>query len=424
MRRHRVRHAMALMTLICAAPGRALAQTPEPAANQVQEAAHEMDMLPTGWHFEQDGQLLLLLNHQGGPRGADEFKAPNWWMGMATRRTGRSRLTLDAMLSLDPATVGTLGYSELFQVGEAIDNRPIVDRQHPHDFFMQLSGAWRVPVTSETSVTLAGGPVGEPALGPIAFMHRPSAAENPLAPLSHHTFDSTHVAFGVMTVAVDHGPWTIEGSIFNGREPDQHRWNFDFGPLDSASARIWLRPGPRWELQASTGHLTNPEALHPGNIERTTASVAWLAREGAGMTAVTAGYGVNKAEDETRQAVFAEATRRLGRQAWFARAEVVDVETGALLGGAAAGASGNRIDTVGAFSVGASRDLVSWHGFEGALGGMVTTYAVPEVLQGTHGSHPVSLQLFFRLRPPAGSMGRMWNMRMAEPMPGSHMRMD
>jgi len=180
---------------------------------------------------------------------------PNWWMGMASRDTSHGRFTFTSMFSLDPATVGKDGYREIFQAGEALNGRPLIDRQHPHDLFMQLAGVWRVPVTESTGFTLAGGPVGEPSLGPIAFMHRASAADNPTAPLGHHTFDSTHIAYGVITAAVDHGPWIVEGSLFNGREPDEDRWDFDFGALDSVSGRVWYRPGDEWEFQAATGLL-------------------------------------------------------------------------------------------------------------------------------------------------------------------------
>src|SRR5436190_5203482 len=161
----------------------------------------------TGWQFMQDGIVFAEFNHQGGPRGGTEFVVPNWWMGMATRNTSRGRLTLTGMFSLDPATVGKDGYREIFQAGEALDGRPLIDRQHPHDLFMQLAAIWRLPVGSSTGLTLAGAPVGEPALGPVAFMHRASAADNPTAPLGHHTFDSTHVSFGVIIAAVDHGPF-------------------------------------------------------------------------------------------------------------------------------------------------------------------------------------------------------------------------
>ena len=246
-----------------------------------------------GWHFMQDAVLFGMFNHQGGARGGDEFKVPNWWMGMFSRKVKSSQLTFNTMLSLDAATVGEQGYRELFQSGEAIDGRPLIDHQHPHDFFMQLAGVWRMPISDKTGFTIAGGPVGEPALGPVAFMHRASAAENPMAPLSHHTFDSTHISFGVVTAAVDHGPWLVEGSLFNGREPDQHRWDFDFGALDSYSGRVWYRPTDEWEFQISSGRLRHPEELEPGDITRTTMSAGWLRKYGDDFSAVTIGYGRN-----------------------------------------------------------------------------------------------------------------------------------
>ncbi|PYQ69418.1 MAG: hypothetical protein DMG01_29205, partial [Acidobacteria bacterium] len=222
----------------------------------------QMNMpMNNAWQLMQDGIVFAELNHQGGPRGGNEFVVPNWWMGMASREMRRGRLTLTSMLSLDPATVGKDGYREILQAGEAIDGHPLIDRQHPHDLFMQLAAVWRMPLTQSTGFTLAGGPVGEPALGPVAFMHRASAADNPTAPLGHHTFDSTHIAFGVVTAAVDHGPFVVEGSMFNGREPDENRWDFDFGRFDSVSGRVWYRPSDEWEFQASSGRLKTPEEL-------------------------------------------------------------------------------------------------------------------------------------------------------------------
>jgi hypothetical protein len=373
------------------------------------------------WMFMQDGVVFGLLNSQGGSRGGDEVRMPNWWMGMATRKAGRSQFTLTSMLSLDAATVGERGYREIFQSGEAVDGRPLIDRQHPHDFFMQLAAVWRIALTDRTGFTLAGGPVGEPALGPVAFMHRASAIEFPLAPLGHHTFDSTHVAFGVVTAAVDHGRFVLEGSVFNGREPDQHRWDFDFGRLDSVSARLWYKPSPAWELQVSTGHLKDPEELEPGTIERTTASASWMKKSGAGMTAVTVGYGVNDTDHGTRHAGLAELTQRRGAFAGFGRFELLQPEIAVLLHGASnhEHASPER-PALAAFTAGGVRDLGNWRGFEGALGAAVTVYAVPDVLRSAYGNHPVSLQLFISLRPPA-PMGRMLNMRMSQPRMGGGM---
>src|SRR5438067_8816917 len=110
--------------------------------------------MDSGWTFMQDGVVFAVLNHQGSDRGGTELVAPNWWMGMASRETAQGRFTLTSMFSLDPAAVGRDGYREIFQAGEALDGRPLVDRQHPHDFFMQLAAVWRMPVTDSVGLTL------------------------------------------------------------------------------------------------------------------------------------------------------------------------------------------------------------------------------------------------------------------------------
>jgi hypothetical protein len=288
---------------------------------------------------------------------------------------------------------------------------------------MQLAASWRLALGDETALVLAGGPAGEPTLGPVAFMHRPSAAGLVLAPLGHHTFDSTHIAFGVVTAALERGRWVFEGSVFNGREPDEHRWDFDFGALDSVAGRVWFRPTESWEAQVSTGLLREPEELVPGDAHRTTASLSWLRREASDFKAATVGYGVNAAHGERRHGVFGEYTMERGANSVFGRVEFQQVETSVLLTGEVPHDEheGQKPSTVSAFTVGATRRLLTWRGFDGALGAQVTFYGVPEVLKTTHGDHPVSFQVFARLRLPSGSMGRMWNMRMSQ---GHKMEMD
>lgn len=388
-------------------------------SHDMHDMAMDMSMDTSGhrWQLMQDGNLYVLFNKQGGPRGGRDLRAPNWWMGMAAHRLGAGQLTLTSMFSLDPATVGRRGYHELFQVGEALDGKPLVDRQHPHDFFMQLSAAWRVPLGADATLTLAGGPVGEPALGPVAFMHRASASGIALAPLGHHTFDSTHVSFGVVTMAVDRGPITVEGSVFNGREPDQNRWNFDFGRLDSVSARVWYRPSPRWAFQASAGRLVRPEQLEPGNIVRTTASASYLSAQPSRFVAATVGVGMNVTDAATRHAAFGEFARGWGATLLSARLEVVQVETELLttdmLPTTASGEA--RRDPVTAWTVGIQRDVGRWRRLVAAVGANATLYGVPSALRATHGAQPASFQIFLQLRPAPGAMGRMWDMRMGGP---------
>ena len=386
-------------------------------------AAHRESSDSPRWRFMQDGVVFLTFNRQARPRGDTEFVSQNWWMGMSRRAVGPGTLTLTGMLSLEPATVGSDGYSEIFQTGETFQGRAIMDRQHPHDLAMQLAGVYRLPIAGRTGLTIAGGPAGEATLGPVAFMHRASSAENPIAPLGHHTFDSTHIAKGVVAVAVDHGPWVIEGSLFHGREPDEDRWNIsDVGTLDSWATRLWLRAGTEWEFQASHGYLHEPEELEPGSLRRTTVSASWMTQPDTDFSALTVGYGFNdKAHaDAVFDAFFAEGTHRSGPYALYSRVEATDVETELLLGGAehSGGAGPPLRDTVVALTIGAVRDFPQRIGFEFGLGGAVTFHHVPERLVSTHGTRPVSFIVFLRVRPPVSAMGRMWNMTMTRPMVG------
>jgi hypothetical protein len=368
-----------------------------------------------GWRLVQDGVITGVFNHQGGPRGGEEFFASNWWMGMLLREHGRHEFGVNVMLSLDPWSVGKSGYREIFQVGEELEGKPLVDRQHPHDLFMQLAASWRTALTTTTSLVLAGGPVGEPTLGPVAFMHRPSAAGLVLAPLGHHTFDSTHLSFGVVSAAVERGRWVFEGSIFNAREPDDDRWDIDTGALDSVAGRVWFRPSNELEVQFSTGHLNEPERLIPGDAIRTTSSIALFRRDKAGFAAGTFGYGVNAAHGERRHGLFGEFTIEHDANSFFGRVDVQQVETSTLITGEVPGET-THLDpaTVTAVTIGGARRLFTWRGYEAAIGAALTLYGVPDILKPTHHERPVSSQVFLRLRLPAGPMGRMWNMRMSQ----------
>jgi hypothetical protein len=247
-------------------------------------------------------------------------------------------------------------------------------------------------------------------------MHRPSASNLVLAPLGHHTFDSTHITFGVLAASVDSGRWTFEGSVFNGREPDEHRWDFDFGAMDSVAGRVWFRPAPGWEAQVSTGYLRDPEELTPGNAVRTTASLAWMKQDGPDFRAFAVGYGVNAAHDERRHGVFGEYSIEKGRNGVTARVEFQQVETSVLLSGEIPEDhhEAEPPALVTALSVAGTRRFLTRRGFEAALGAQAVFHVTPDVLQPTHGDFPVSWQAFLRVRFPTGTMGRMWNMRMSQ----------
>jgi len=411
-----------LVAISLAATVEASQDPANPASNSGNHESHQTQHVtpPSRWNIMQDGVVFLTLNDQPKPLDGKEFVSQNWWMGMASRPMADGTFMVRGMLSLEPLTVGGNGYGELFQTGETYREQPLVNRQHPHDFVMQLTAAWRRPLSPRTSITFAGGPVGEATLGPVAFMHRLSAAENPFAPLGHHTFDSTHIVKGVIAARLDHGPIAIEGSVFHGGESDEDRWGIsDVGTLDSWATRVWFLPDEHWAFQASHGFLRKPERLEPGNVRRTTVSVSWLSESDARFTALTAGYGHNDRDlaHSFSDAFFVEATRRFSPYVVYSRFEAVDVETELLLKTKTHIDNGHaEPSTVGALTIGTMRDLPHLRRFELAIGGDVTIHKVPDQLVTIYGARPVSFKIFFRLRPPVSPMGRMRNGTMMQPM--------
>jgi hypothetical protein len=406
--------------LVFTLAGPASAQDPPPPPPH-----QHMAMSSDGWQLMQDGVVFLTFNHQGGSRGGDELDSQNWWMGMAQRSTGSGTLRFNLMLSLEPATLGEDGYRELFQSGETFNSRPLVDRQHPHDFLMQAAVVWRTPLPRGFALTLAGAPVGEPALGPVAYMHRASAFENPTAPLTHHLLDSTHIAMGVLTAAVEKGKFEVESSVFHGAEPDEQRWDLmDPGPLDSWSVRGWYRPTEKWAFQVSHGFLTNPEASDPGDLRRTTASASWLSHRANGWTAATVAYGRNNEIGHDFSGALAEATHVFGAHTIYGRFEARQVELDLLRFGIH-GFQGDRtshvpdgvggVGTILATTIGGARAIAKPKQWDLAAGADVTFYGKPDVLDPIYGTNPVSFHVFLRLRPPA-PMGRMTDMFMTKQM--------
>src|SRR6266542_6459687 len=106
-------------------------------------------MAMPGWHLMVLGVARLSYNHQGGRSGDNALESSNWNMLHLAHDLGRGRLSLMMMNSLEPWTFEKRGSPELFQTGESFRGRPLVDHQHPHDFFMNLSATYRLPFASD-----------------------------------------------------------------------------------------------------------------------------------------------------------------------------------------------------------------------------------------------------------------------------------
>jgi len=366
------------------------------------------------WMYMIHGNIFLRYTKQDlgnkGSRGDDKFDAPNWFMVMAQRKVGRNGLFhYEAMISLDRLTEGGSGYPLLFQSGESWKGRPLVDRQHPHDLFSGLSVGYTQALSKKSDVFIYIGYPGEPALGSVAFMHRPSSLNNPDAPISHHWNDGTHITFGVVTVGYRYDQFKIEASSFTGREPDENRYDFDKPRFNSWSGRLSYNPSTNWALQVSHGFVKSPEALHPEeDVHRTTASAVASYPIGKDrFFNATALWGLNKSKDHTGEnAVLLEAAVNLRRAAVYGRYEWVQKSREELdLDAAKYGE--HTLFPVNAFTVGASYDLLHLQPVNIAIGGQLSVYQADSQLDELYGKAPFSGEVFLRIYPALMRMGKM-----------------
>ena len=362
---------------------------------QPDAARHEgVHVVAGAWRLMLHGSVDGVLDDQGGPRGDTRVFASDMGMAMAQRPLGPGTLGLRTMVSLEPASIGRQGYPLLLQSGETADGRtPLVDRQHPHDLFMELAASYSV-ASGDRSLFVYGGLPGEPALGPPAFMHRFSGENLPVAPITHHWLDSTHISYGVLTAGVVVDRVKLEASAFRGREPDQDRWNLESPKLDSQAFRLSVNPTDRWALQASYGRLHSPEQLEPDvDQDRVTATALYDGAWGAtGRWEGMLGWGQDRNRPGHRLDAFtAEGAFESGdRHTLFARLERVQKDELFLAPDARAG----QVFAVGELSGGYRYDFLRRDDWRLGVGAAGTLAFVPDALRSAYGDTPASALLF------------------------------
>ncbi|KAB7731360.1 hypothetical protein F5984_11235 [Rudanella paleaurantiibacter] len=367
-----------------------------------------MSHRPSGWMYMLHYSVFLRhtnqnINNPNGKGRAQQFDAPNWFMGMAQRNVGkRGLLSIKAMLSLDPFTVGKGGYPLLFQSGETYQNRPLVDRQHQHDLFSELSVGYSHSFSPKADAFVYVGLPGEPALGPPAFMHRISSFNNPDSPLGHHWMDATHITFGVATAGFRYGIAKIEASSFTGREPDEARLGIDRPRFDSYSYRLSVNPTPSLALQVSQGWLKNPEIAHPGDVRRTTASLLHsVTLNGSPDFYVTSAlvWGQNVHDNEAENAYLAETSFQAGRVALYGRYENITKSPEEL---GIADDNDNSVPrhvNVDNLTLGLNYRVVRYLNTDLVAGAQLTAGMPDRYLQTLYGRMPLSGQVYLRITP-------------------------
>jgi hypothetical protein len=362
------------------------------------------------WDLMVHGVEFGMFDQQyGGSRGANAVAGVGWLMGAATHAAGAGQITLRSMFSADPWTSSERGYPLILQSGESFLGVPLHDHQHPHNLFMELAALYDVPVSNVVAVEAYAAAVGEPALGPVAFPHRPSAQSDPFAPLSHHWQDATHISFGVATAGIYTQDVKLEASVFNGHEPDEHRTDIEYdenGPtLDSYSGRLTVNPANAWSVSAWYGYLHRPEELEPTfSQHRFGASILneqSFGSRGDWSSAVIYGANLYSNDPRVSNSVLAETNLDLdGANTVFGRAEHVTKSPADLFVDTPPSPAADRFD-IESFSIGYARELGSITRYVATTVGAVVTFdVIPQTLAVTYRTRtPGGFGVYLRIRP-------------------------
>lgn len=372
----------------------------------VNPASWPMPMIMThsgSWNAMFMGRAFLSSTQQSGPRGHDKLYSTNWFMASVEHRVGsRGAFESELMLSLEPATVTDRRYPLLFQTGETAYSSPLADAQHPHNFIMSLGFHYAHQLSEDAMLDLYFAPVGDPAIGPVAYPHRASAMEFPQAPLSHHLQDSTHIANEVVTAGVRYKRIKVEASGFYGSEPGENRWMIGSGPINSWSSRLWFFPTKNWAAQVSFGRIVRPEAFEQGDQARTTASLEYTRPMWGASWASTLAWGRthNTATLRNLNSYLAESVLPLSRKNFITgRFELVDKDE----------LFSNQPDLeerivarygstfrIAAYTVGYTRDFSFFRHVVTGIGANFSAYSLPDAIRPHYGSHPVGGTVFVR----------------------------
>jgi hypothetical protein len=356
------------------------------------------------WSLILHGNGFLQYVHEPGPRGGSQLNSTNWVMGMARRPLLGGVVGLRSMLSAEPFTIPRCGYPILLSNGVSCSGEAPHDLQHPHDLFTELAAEFSRQVFPAVGVQLYAALAGEPALGPVAFPHRWSAMANPLAPISHHWFDGTHVTFGVLTGGVYGERWKLEGSLFNGRTPDEDRYDLDLATLNSHATRLWWLPNERWAIQLSAGRL-DEAAGEPAPDERRltlyTTSATYHQRLGElGLWATTGAAGRSVRGETGANAFLLETSVTLReRHTLFGRTEWAEKSGAGHDHGGDAGTPEAPLHGVGAVALGYVLHLQPIRGWLPGVGGRASVSFIPRDLEPVYGGrHRMGFTIFLNLR--------------------------
>lgn len=374
--------------------------------------------MPGQWMVSLQAKAYGQYVNQSTKRGDTQLGLTDWEMLMAMRSIGSGQLRLNLMTTVEPLTLGGNGYPLLLQTGGTYEHAFMHDRQHPHNAMMELSAAFEQPIANFAAVSMYAAAVGEPAIGPVASMHRPSAENDPLAPIGHHWQDASHQSFGVLTFGVNTRTLKLEGSLFNPREPDEHHLFMDYrgAKLDSYAGRLTWAATPHVVASSWYGFLNSHERLDPtARMHRYGASVLTQSRgvrggdwsstfvwamnlhhhDGASHAIIHG--GANASPHHHASSLLAESNFGIGkRTSIFARMESVR-KNGEELG--FLGGDLTELYDIRSYTLGAARSIIAVANTQVSLGARGSVNVVPQNLLATYGTRrPSGFAVYAQLR--------------------------
>jgi hypothetical protein len=358
-----------------------------------------------GWQVMIHGNVFGDFIRESGSRGNWQLGSVNWLMARAVHALAGGTLGVHTMVSAEFLTLTRAGYPQLLQVAQPYRGGTLTDRMHPHELIGEAAVTYEHDVIRGLGASLYLAAAGEPALGPVTYLHRPSAANDPIAPLSHHAQDETHERFGVATIGLFTRHARFEASAFNGNHPDDVHTNLELSGdrFNSFSTRITLNPASQWSVSASAAFIaaSSSSADHAhGALHRYVLAIMNVRPRRAGIWASSVVWGVNSPIGTGRvlPGILVETNFDLNnRSALFGRLEY-SVRTAEELN--LVGSISEQLG-VGATAVGYTRRVTRWRATSAWLGGRATAYFLPDQLRAFYGGRVLTgFAAYVQLRPP------------------------
>ena len=282
------------------------------------------------WIFGVNAFASLVFDHQGGKRGKSDVYSENYLSLTAIKPFSQSVLVLNSRFSLEPFTIGKRGYPLLLQVGGTANNKTfLVDAQHPHDLFSELSMNYIIKLNEDSNFNIYLGLPGAPALGPTGIQVCNIDLAVPESPLLHEALYSTEISYGVVTAGYNWRNITLEGSIFNGRETDKNHFIIHKPKLDSFCGRLTTIFPYNLSAQISYGFLNSPEIVEPEiNKKRLVVSLGWFKEFEDSYLQTMFGFAQNKhIPGNTTKGLIAEFLYNFKRNhSLFLRGELLETD--------------------------------------------------------------------------------------------------